>query len=255
MRHWLAALLVFAVGATAQAAPDGQDSTSPPPSRRSPDFFFGRPDGSIGIRGSWIFNRAGSDWYDFVTDQLTIDKGALNAPAITFEVGVSLTPRLDVVTGVDYSAASTNSEYRRYVDNNRLPITQKTELTGTTISGSLRYALIPRGREVGSLAWVPTTIVPYVGAGGGAHYYKLSQSGDFVDYVDLSVFTDLFRSSGWSPSAHVFAGADIKLYKRLYLTVEARYQWAKGDLGADWINFDPIDLSGLHVGSGINFVF
>jgi len=152
MRHWLAALLVLALGATAQAAPDGQDSTSPAASRRSPDFFFGRPDGSFGIRGSWIFNRAGSDWYDFVTDQLTIDKGALNAPAVTFEVGVSLTPRLDVVAGVDVSSASTTSEYRRYVDNNRLPITQKTELAGTTISGSLRYALIPRGREVGSLA-------------------------------------------------------------------------------------------------------
>jgi hypothetical protein len=41
----------------------------------------------------------------------------------------------------------------------------------------------------------------------------------------------------------------------MYLTVEARYEWAKGDLGRDWIDFDPIDLSGLHVGTGINFVF
>jgi hypothetical protein len=174
---------------------------------------------------------------------------------VTFEASFFVTPKLEIVGGVDVSSSSTSSEYRRFVDNNRLPITQKTELRGTTITGSLKYALIERGREVGSVAWVPSTIVPYVGAGGGAHWYKLTQQGDFVDFVDLSVFTDLFQSSGWTPSAHVFGGADIKMYKRLYLTVEARYQWADDDLGADWINFDPIDLSGFQLGTGINVVF
>lgn len=256
MRYWLPALFVLLTGATAQAAPGEQDASAPSQvARKSPDFLFGRPDGSIGVRGSWIFTRAGSDWYEFVTDQLTIDDGAFNAPAFTFEVGFLVTPRFDILAGVDISGASTTSEYRRFVDNNRLPITQKTELRGTTISGSVKYALIARGREVGSVAWVPSSIVPYVGAGGGAHWYKLTQQGDFVDYVDLSVFTDLFSSSGWTPSAHVFGGADIKLHKRLYLAVEARYEWAAGDLGADWIDFDPIDLSGLHVGTGINVVF
>jgi hypothetical protein len=245
MRSWLPAIFIFLAAATAQAAPGEQDSPAPiQVPRGSPDFLFGRPDGSIGIRGSWIFSRASSDWYDFVTDQLTIDQGAFNAPSITFEVGFFVSPRFDVVAGVDVSGSSTHSEYRRLVDNNRLPITQKTELRGTTISGSLKYALIERGREVGSVAWVPNTVVPYVGAGGGAHWFRLTQQGDFVDYVDLSVFTDLFKSSGWSPSAHVFGGADIKLHRRLYLTVEARYEWAAGDLGADWINFDPIDCRG-----------
>ena len=256
MRTWLPAVLILLTGVTTYAAPGEQDTPASPQVRhKSPDFFFGRPDGSFGVRGSWIFSRAGSDWYDFVTDQLTIDSGAFNAPAVTFELGFALTPRFDVVAGVDVSSASTSSEYRHFVDNNRLPITQKTELRGTTISGSVKYALVARGREVGSVAWVPSTVVPYVGAGGGAHWYGLTQQGDFVDYVDLSVFRDVFKSSGWTPSAHVFGGADIKIYKRLYLTIEARYQWAAGDLGTDWIDFDPIDLSGLHVGSGINFVF
>lgn len=253
MRNWLTAVLVLLAGATAYAAPGEQGP--PAPQRANPDFLFGRPDGSFGVRGNWIFSRAGSDWYDFVTDQLTLDKGSFNAPAVTFEAGFSLNSRVDVVGGVDVSNASTSSEYRHFIDNNRLPITQTTELRGTTISGSLKYALIPRGREVGSVAWVPSTFVPYVGAGGGAHWYKLTQQGDFVDFIDLSVFTDVFRSSGWTPSAHVFGGADIKVYKRLYITIEARYQWAKGDLGAEWIDFDPIDLSGLQIGSGINVVF
>ena len=256
MRYWLPAMFLLFSGAVAYAQPGGANaSAGAQGSPKSPDFLFGHPDGSVGIRGSWIFNRGGSDWYDFVTDQLTIDHEDLNAPAFTFEVAFFVTPRIDIVGGVDISNAATSSEYRRFVDNNRLPITQRTELRGTTLSCSVKYALLPRGLEVGSVAWVPASIVPYVGAGGGAHWYRLTQQGDFVDYVDLSVFPDVFRSSGWSPSAHVFGGADIKLLKRLYLTVEARYRWAAGDLGADWIDFDPIDLSGLQLGSGVNIIF
>jgi hypothetical protein len=256
MRYWLPTVLVLLTGAAVQAAPDEQDPPAPVQvPRRSPDFLFGRPDGSLGIRGNWLFTRAGSDWYDFVGEHLTIDDGAFNAPGITFEVGFFVTPRLDILAGVDVSGTSTASEYRDLVDNNRLPITQKTELRGTTISGSLKYALVPRGREVGNFAWVPNTVVPYVGAGGGAHWFRLRQQGDFVDALDLSVFTDLFESSGWTPTAHVFGGADIKVHRRLYVTVEARYQWAAGELGPDFVDFDPIDLSGLRLGTGINVVF
>jgi hypothetical protein len=256
MVYLLALVLVVLVGAPTRATAGEQDTApSAQAPRRSPDFLFGRPDGSIAVRGSWIFSRGGSDWYDFVTDQLTIEDGAFSAPAITFEVGFLVTPRLDIVAGFDLSGSSTRSEYRDFVDNNRLPITQTTELDGATITAGVKYALIPRGREVGNVAWVPSTVVPYVGAGGGAHWYELTQQGDFVDFVDLSIFSDVFRSSGWSPSAHVFGGADIKLHRRLYLTIEARYRWTAGDLGAEWIDFDPIDLSGLEIGTGINVVF
>lgn len=247
MRIWLPAVLILLVSAPAHAQ-----------TRKNPDFLFGRPDGSIGIRGNWVFSRAGSDWYDFVTNKLTVDRSDFNGPEFAFDVGFTLKPRLDVVAGVDVSNASTRSEYRDFVDNNRLPIEQQTELRGTTITGSVKYALIPRGREVGSVAWVPSTIVPYVGAGGGAHWYRLRQVGDFVDEGPgggLEVFTDLFESSGWKPSVHVFGGADFKLHRRIYLTVEARYQWTKGDFGPDFISFDPIDLSGLHIGTGVNFIF
>jgi hypothetical protein len=115
--------------------------------------------------------------------------------------------------------------------------------------------LTERGREVGQLAWVPRTLVPYVGAGGGFYWYQLHQSGDFVDFVDLSIFTDVFESNGWSPSAHVFGGADIKIHRRVYLTVEARYLWAAGDLGSEWIDFDPLDLAGRRLSTGVTFPF
>src|SRR5262245_52072128 len=110
MRNWLPVVLVLLASTTASAAPDEQSSPAPVQApRRNPDFFFGRPDGSFGVRGSWLFSRAGSDWYDFVTDQLTLDKGSFNAPGVTFEAGFSLSPRFDVIGGVEVSNASSSS--------------------------------------------------------------------------------------------------------------------------------------------------
>ena len=250
MRLFLSCLVLLFLAAAPAA---GQ---APPASPRpSPDFMFGPPDGSVAIRGSWMFARAGSDWYDFVTDNLTLDPSDFNAPGIGLDVSVVLTPRIDVQFGFDYSNAQTASEYRDFVDNNRLPITQSTRLREVNLSGNIKVALTERGREVSRFAWVPRRVVPYAGAGGGALWFDMNQTGDFVDFVDLSVFTDVFRSRGWSPSAQVFGGVDVRLFKQLYVTVDGRYLWAAGDLGREWIDFDPIDLAGFRLSGGVNFVF
>ena len=90
--------------------------------------------------------------------------------------------------------------------------------------------------------------------GRGYGKYRLRQNGDFVDYVDLSVFTDVFESKGWAPTAHAFGGVDVRVLRRTYVTIDARYTWASGNLGPDWIDFDPIDLSGLRLSAGFNFI-
>jgi hypothetical protein len=223
--------------------------------RPAPDFLFHRPQGSIGVRGSWTFARAGSDLFDFVAKQLTLDKQDFNMPAVGIDLSIALSPRLDIAGGFEFGRMSRTSEYRDFVDNKLLPINQDTRLMERNLTVALRYALAPRATEVSRLAWVPRTIVPYVGAGGGAFWYKFEQQGDFVDFQDLSVFNDYFSSEGWTPSAHVFGGADVRLYRQLFLTVEGRYVWARGKLGRDFIDFDPIDLAGFRVATGLNVVF
>jgi hypothetical protein len=256
MRVLLLAFLALSVPAVTAASPDDeQNGPSSPPQRSSPDFLFGRPDGSVSLRGSWVFSRAGSDWYDFVTRHLTLEDSDFNAPAIGADVGIALTPRLELIGGVDFTQSETSSEYRDFVDNFRQPIEQRTRLREVNLSGGLKVALTERGREIGRFAWVPRRFVPYVGAGGGMLWFEMRQVGDFVDFVDNSIFADAFQSRGWTPSAHVFGGVDIKLVRRLYLTFDGRYLWAAGDLGSEWVDFDPIDLTGLRLAVGINMVF
>jgi hypothetical protein len=242
-----AAFLAFA----ASPAGAGQRPVDPGP----PDFFFGEPKGSIGVRGSWVFARAGSDLFDFVTEQLTLERGDFNTPAFGFDVGVTITPRVDAVVGFEISRARKDSEYRDFVDNQLLPINQSTSLRNMNLTGSIKYALTPKGRSISRFAWIPRAWAPYVGAGGGLLWYKFEQSGDFIDYVDFSVFPDFFESKGMTPSVHVFGGTDVQLHNHLYMTLEGRYLWAAGKLSSDFVDFDPIDLAGFRLAAGINFVF
>lgn len=247
----LLALGSAAIPAHAQPAPDRPELRA----GGARDYLFGRPRGSLAIRGSWLFASAGSDLFDFVTDQLTLERGDFDTPALAVDLDVALTERLDVVVGFEASSSSTPSEYRDYVDNNRLPITQRTSLRQLGFTGSVKYALTPRGRSISRLAWIPNGVTPFVGAGGGATKYDFKQTGDFVDFQTLGVFSDLFQSEGWAPSAHVFGGVDLRVFRRVYATVDLRYVWASADLQADFVGFDPIDLSGFRCGAGFRFVF
>ena len=247
MRFCLALLAVLTTAAPAWAQNQ--------PRRAAPDFLFDKPRGSITVRGSWLFARSSSDWYDFVTDQLTLERKDFDVPGFGFDVNGPVTPRLEVGFSFDVSRSNRLSEYRDWLDNNRLPIEQTTTLMEMNFSGNVRYALLERGRQVSNLVWVPRTIVPFVGAGVGAFRYKLEQIGDFVDFQDLSVFSTIFASEGWTPSAQVFGGVDVRVLKHVAVTVDGRYLWAAAELGRDWVDFKPIDLTGFRVSGGVNFIF
>jgi hypothetical protein len=223
----------------------------------SPDFLFGSPKGMIGLRSGWMFARANSDLFTFVQQHLTVDRKDFNAPAIGVDVEVAVAPRASAIIGFDFARASKNSEYRDFVDNQRLPITQTTRLSELNLSGSVKFAVTPRGREISSRAWIPAAVTPYVGAGAGLLKYEFLQFGDFIDIdsANMAVFTDTFRSTGWAPSAHLFGGVDVRVYKRLYVSGEGRYLWSSGAQGRDFIDFNDIDLAGFKATAGVHYMF
>ena len=223
----------------------------------SPDFLFGSPKGMVGFRSGWMFASAKSDLFTFVQRHLTVDRKDFNAPAIGVDVEVAMAPRVSAIVGFDFARTSKDSEYRDFVDNQRLPITQTTTLTELNLSGSVKLAITPRGREISSRAWIPAAVTPYVGAGGGMLRYQFLQFGDFIDVdsATSAIFADTFRSAGWAPSAHVFGGVDVRVYKRLYISGEGRYLWANGTPDRDFIDFDKIDLAGLKATVGVHYMF
>jgi len=120
------------------------------------------------------------------------------------------------------------------------------------LTASARFYLIPKGEALGSHAWVASRLAPYVGAGGGATWYKLLQTGEFVDEETLAIFGDDFVSSGWSPVFLAYGGLEINISKWLFADFQVRYSWADADLGGDFRGFEPIDLAGLRATGGFH---
>jgi opacity protein-like surface antigen len=236
------------------SSPSAQSSSSTQ-SASSPDFLLGRPRASIGMRGAFVMPSTGSDIFDFVTEQLAIDKSDFNSGSFGFEAGFSVNSHLDILGGIDWNGMSHLSDYRLFEDNRGLPIQQTTELSQMNLTMSAKYSLLPRGRAVSRLAWIPRTVVPYIGAGGGYGKYEFRQNGDFVDFADNHVFSDTFRSSGWAPTVHVLGGTDIRVYRHLIMSFEGKYSWSHADLDQDFIDFEPIDLGGFRFGVGLHLAF
>jgi hypothetical protein len=214
-------------------------------------FLFKTPRASFSLRGGLTVPRASGDLFGFVTDRFTLGKRDFQAPALDGDLSFRLAPRVDLDLGFGYSRSSRGSEFRHWVDNNDMPIQQTTALARAPLTASLKLYLAPRGRSIGSFAWIPNRFAPYVGAGGGATWYRLRQDGDFIDFNTTEVFADQFQSSGWAKTAQVMAGGDYSLGPRYALTGEGKYQWAKAGLDRDFVGFDGIDLSGFALTLGI----
>jgi opacity protein-like surface antigen len=214
-------------------------------------FFFREPTTLWSVRAGYGLANAESDIFSFTSRQLTVDKGDFSGVNIGSDLDFRLTSRLALGLGIWYEGRSAPSEYRDFVDQDDLPIEQTTKFQRMPVTLGLKFYLMPRGRSIGSFAWIPAKFTPYVGAGGGAMWYSFRQDGDFIDQPSLDVFHDTFKSSGWTPEAHAMAGVDISLTSRLVFTGEGRYTYAKANMDDDFVDFDKIDLSGFAITAGL----
>jgi len=253
--HWWRSAAAMAVG-VAGAAAVAAVAAAPAWAQGSGDgFLFRPPVASLTLRGGFDRANAGSAIFSFARDQLTLGKGDFSGAAGGAELAVRLAPRADLVLGAAYTGASAPSEFRHFVDNNDLPIEQTTSFRRLPLTAGVKAYLAPRGRSIGSFAWVPSRVVPYVGAGGGEMWYRFRQTGDFVNEATLAVFHDTFTTSGWTPAAYGAAGVDFSLSPHVALTAEGRYTWARARPGTDFQGFDRIDLSGIAATAGVSFRF
>lgn len=236
----LAATTVAAVSRPSQAQSAGDG------------FLFHPPTVSWGLHGGFDRAIAGGDVFGFVTEQLTLSRGDFSSATFGGSFAIRVSPATHVVFDVSYASISRRSEFRDWVDQNDLPIEQTTSLRRLPITVSIKRYLAAPGRSIGRFAWIPAARATYVGAGAGMMRYTFRHAGDFVDFQTLNVFADEFVSTAWTPVLHGFAGVDVALGRQFVLTAEARYTWAKGPMGRDYVGFDRIDLSGLAVTAGLS---
>jgi hypothetical protein len=213
-------------------------------------FLFRTPRWRLSLSTGFAQPRGQSDIYDFVTEELTLDRGDFSGAQVAASLAYRFRPRIELGLGTTYSGRSVGSESRNFVGEDDLPIEQTTELHRVPIMATARLSLVSPGRAVGRFAWIPAKFVPFIGAGGGPIWYRLRQSGEFVDNETLDIFEDTFESTAWSLAATGFAGADISLTPRIGFTAEGRYLWARGSMNRDFSTFNKIDLAGYDASFG-----
>lgn len=239
----------------------GLTGAGPAAAQGGDGFLFKEPRITVSFRTGYEAmmgprsSNGSTDIFGFTQDLLTIDGGDHDALLLGGELAVRLTERLDLLVDYTHARSEVVSEFRDWVDNNDLPIQQTTTFTRRPLNLSLRYFLSERGRRVSRFAWVPKAWAPYVGAGAGMTFFEFEQKGDFVDFETLEIFYDRLTTSGRATTFHLLGGVQYTLHPQIVLTGEGRYRFGSGQLKDDFIGFDDMDLSGLHltVGIGVRF--
>jgi hypothetical protein len=76
--------------------------------------------------------------------------------------------------------------------------------------------------------------------------YRVAMNNFMADGGDnYTVFRLCTQPLGGDVDLDAFGGADIQVYKRLYLSLEGRFTWVHAELDQDFIDFEPIDLGGF----------
>lgn len=213
------------------------------------DYLFRRPAASIEVRGGIASPSLGSQLFSFVQEVLTLDRGDFRGFTGGAGVNASVGDRTTVGLDFTYHRRSTGSEYRDWVEDDGSPIVQTSSLIRAPILAKARVYLLPRGRTVGSFAWIPESYAPYLGAGAGLMWHRFTQSGDFVDIADSTIYTTMMETEGWTTAVQALAGLDYSLSTRLVLNSELSYTRSNADTSAAFEG--PIDLSGLAATVGL----
>ena len=222
------------------------------------DFRFGAPGATLTLYGGLAMPTARSDLFSFTTDELTVARSDFTTGTLGLDLAFMVGDRTDLVLGFTRDQSLTGSEFRDWVDNNGYPIEQSTRFLRVPYTAAVRYNLVPRGRRIGSYAWIPSRIVPFVGAGIGILRYEFEQEGDFIDMTTMEVFYDRFQETGWSPVVQGSVGATFNLNPYLQFVSELRYLRAQGDRsgsGDDFQGFGRLDLSGTSTMLGLALRF
>jgi opacity protein-like surface antigen len=154
---------------------------------------------------------------------------------------------LEVGVGASFYQKSVPSVYKFLVNTNGSEIAQDLKLRIVPITATIRF--LPVGRSA--------PVEPYVGAGIGIFAWRYSETGDFVDSSDNSVFTNSYSSDGVAFGPVVLGGLRIPVGDALLVGGEVRWQKAQGKTGGLDEGFlgDKIDLDGVTANFTIHFRF
>jgi hypothetical protein len=170
-----------------------------------------------------------------IQNPLAFDVGHFHGPTVGAEYLVGLGEFFDAGLGIGFYRQTVNSVYLNLVNDNGSEIRQSLQLRIVPFSATIRF--LPLGHN--------HVIEPYIGGGLAILNWRYTESGDWVDPSDNSIFRQTFQGSGTATGPMVLGGVKFPVGPWAF-GGEVRWQDAKGDLPADQDFAGPkIDLGGV----------
>lgn len=203
------------------------------PAPASADVTFGVNAGYFALRGEDARDR--NDVISRNLDFLAFELDDFNGFTFGGEVYVGLGKYFEAGGGVGFYRRTVPSVYSGFVDRDGSEIEQDLRLRVVPVSAAVR--IFPFSREAG--------VQPYLGAGVALLSWRYSETGEFVDFTDFSIFRDTFSDSGSTVGPLLFGGVRLPIGDGVYVGGEFRYQDAKVDLDRS-LGFagDRLDVGG-----------
>lgn len=170
----------------------------------------------------------------FLCEPLLFEVGDFGGFTFGGEYLIGIGKYLEAGVGVGFYQRSVDSIYEFVTRPDGSEIEQDLKLRVVPITGTLK--LVPTGRDA--------SFQPYIGAGIAALMWKYSETGEFVDPVDSSIFRDNFEADGTKVAPVIFGGVRAPIGASTMIGGEVRYQSAEADLPTEEFLGDRIDLGG-----------
>ena len=151
-----------------------------------------------------------------------------------------------IINGHAWEGAQTTS-FRDFIDGQGDDIFHTANLEIIDLGAGIVFYPIRRN----------AVVAPYFAGGLAVYGYKLTETGDFIDFEtdDLAVFSGSFSDSGDTIGFFWIIGLEIPLGPRLAVFGEYNWTYARTDLTTDFVSFGEIDLGGEELALGLSFRF
>jgi outer membrane protein W len=182
---------------------------------------------------------------------LVFNIGDFNSVAIGADYLIGFGNNFEAGLGVGFQRRSVPSVYEDVVNSDGSEIEQTLKLRVIPFNATIRF--LPLGRH--------TAVEPYIGAGVGVFRFRYTETGQWVDRRDNSIFRESFVGSGSTTGPMILGGIRAP-FGSWGVGGELRYQSADGKLptdqgfATDGVDPNPkIDLGGFTYLFSVNFRF
>jgi hypothetical protein len=181
----------------------------------------------------------------FLCEPLLFDVGDFGGATIGGEYLVGIGQYMEAGVGVGFYQRTVPSIYEFVTRPDDTEIDQDLKLRVVPFTATLKF--VPTGRDA--------SFQPYLGAGIAALRWTYSETGEFVDPQDSTIFRDTFSADGTEVAPVFFGGVRAPIGASTMIGGEVRYQRADAELPAEDFLGDRIDLGGLTFQANLTWRF